>query len=458
MIGLSSGYVISLIFSGTIITQTGSLSLDDAIAIADKQAFSVLAQKSAVRKAKARVNEAAGNLFPKVTVAGNYSRYDKEQQGGSGSGSGGGFSGGSKYIDSKNVSVSLNQSIDISGNVGRAVRAVKDQQRAAEATLQASFNDARLSVRTSYFSVLRAQAQVKVAEQTLADNQERFNQAEKNFRADQIAKVDVMRFQSQVDQSKSDLITAQNSLQLAKNSFNNTLARPIDEPVTLIEPEALPLVRPELATLVDSAYARRPEIKALVNNLDALTQIRIGQETALNPSLNVALTHSRAIDLPKGSFQQDQSTVGVLSVSWPIWDSGINKAKVAEAREDEAQAQILLDQTKLAVSQEVRSARKNLESADARLKNAEEQIKLAEEVYRLSKVKNDVGVGTYVEVIDAETQVTQARNGLVNARYDYLTSYSQLQRAIGTDDIDKVTANTGRTDNLMATRMVGEKK
>jgi len=89
----------------------------------------------------------------------------------------------------------------------------------------------------------------------------------------------------------------------------------------------------------------------------------------------------------------------------------------------------------LAISQDVRNAIQNLASAQARLANAQEQVRLAEEVFRLAQIRQQAAEGTYVEVVDAETSLTQARNGLVSARYDYLLAYSQLERSLGTDNV-----------------------
>jgi outer membrane protein TolC len=94
-----------------------------------------------------------------------------------------------------------------------------------------------------------------------------------------------------------------------------------------------------------------------------------------------------------------------------------------------------LEQTRLFISQDVRNAVQNLSSALARLRSAEAQRRLAEEVFRLARVRQEAAEGTYVEVIDAETSLTQARNAEVSARYDYLVAYSQLQRAVGTDTL-----------------------
>ena len=84
-------------------------------------------------------------------------------------------------------------------------------------------------------------------------------------------------------------------------------------------------------------------------------------------------------------------------------------------------------------AQDVRNAASNLRGARARLENATRQVALAQEVFRIAQVRQAAGAGTYVETVDAQTTLTTARNNLVRARYDVLTAYSQLQRAVGTD-------------------------
>jgi outer membrane protein TolC len=124
-----------------------------------------------------------------------------------------------------------------------------------------------------------------------------------------------------------------------------------------------------------------------------------------------------------------------LNVSFPIFDSGITRAKVKQAREDEKLNATNLEQTRLAVSQEVRAAYKNLQTARERLAAAEEQLRLANEVLRIAQIRSDAGEGTTLEIVDAQTQVTAAGNTVVQARFDYLTSYAELQRAAGQDSL-----------------------
>jgi len=229
-------------------------------------------------------------------------------------------------------------------------------------------------------------------------------------------------------------------LTLAKYSLNLSLARPIESSVEVVDLDQLPSQDYEEGQLVAAAQGKRPEVVSATTSLKALKLITRATEAGLNPSLNLQVQYQTTID-PQGFSSRSQSTVGNLILSIPIFDSGVTRSKVKEARQDEVQASISLDQTKLSISQEVRNAIANLTSAKARIQNANEQVKLAEEVYRLAKVKQDAGAGTYYEVIDAETQLTQARNGQIGARYDYLISYSQLQRAVGQDDLAAAVSN-----------------
>ncbi|CAN5560076.1 alkaline protease secretion protein AprF [soil metagenome] len=409
--------------------QSGPLTLDDAIALAARNAFSIQLQASNVEKSRQQVAQAQAGLGPKVTISGTYTRYGKEA-----TANFGGNTITTQAIDSKVVTAQVSLPIDISGNLKRNVNAAKTNELAVKDTLQATMNDVRLNTRAAYFTVLRNEGLVKVAEQALADAQERLKQGQQLFDQQQIAKVDVNRYETQVAQANSDLIAAKNTLQIAQNAFNFTIARPIDTPVQLTDVQTLPETPANNAELVDIGQRQRPEVQSLEHTVKALSFSRRALEAGLNPSLTAAIQQTRNIDAV-GFSSQSQTTYGTLLLSLPVFDSGLTRARVREAQQNELQATINLDQTKLSISQEVRNAITNLQGALARLKNAEAQVALAAEVYRLAKVKQDAGAGTYVEVIDAETTLTQARNQQVTARYDYLTAYAQLQRAVGSDGL-----------------------
>jgi outer membrane protein len=419
--------------------QDGLLTLEQAIAIAEQNAFAVRVQQTAVERSRQQVAEARAQLGPRVQVGGTYTRFTEATT--------------TQFdpnqppivvqpIDTRQVTASLSLPIDISGNLSRLVRAAREQEQAQRQTLRATLSDTRLNVRQAYFNVLRAEGFLGVADQARLDAQARLEQARRLFEQDQIARVDVTRFETQVAQANADVIAAENNVRLVQNQFNFVLARPIESPVRLAPITSLPAIPVSPDHLVSVAQEQRPEVLSLQDTLEALESIRRAQRAGLQPSLSASLQHQRNLGTA-GFGGRAQQTFGVLNLSIPVFDSGLTRARVAQAQQDVEQVQINLEQLRLGISQEVRAALATLQTAAASLRNAEAQVALAEEVYRLAQIRQAAGVGTYIEVVDAETQLTLARNALVSARYDYLASYSQLQRAVGAEELPALTASTG---------------
>ncbi len=423
----------NILFSLAIVASQGAqaptLTLDDAIAVAMNNAFSVRAAKSQFEQSRQKVNEAKSSLGPKVTLGGTYTRFDKETTVQ--------LSPSSPPIvevpiDEKQVTAGITMPVDISGNISRGVRAAHALLATANANIEVAKNNLKRDVRHGYFQVAQAKEQVEVNQIALKDQQDRLTNIQQQFNAGALARVDVLRQQVQVSQAQSNLISAQNGLSLAKEAFNNTLGRPVETPFEVQPSAELPNVSADEQALVGAAQAKRPEIVGLKQTAIGLAEVTRAEERSLQPTVNLSITALRNIDpLPGNTVSQ---TVGVASVSWPIFDSGVTRARVKQDRQAEEQIKIQLEQTVLGVSLEVRQAITSLANAKSRLDVAVAQVTAAEETYRLAVVRLNAGQGILLEVIDAEADLTRARTGLVSARYDYLTAYSDLQKAVGADD------------------------
>lgn len=408
--------------------QTGPLTIDQAVQVALQNGYSVLIAQTRVNRQGAVVSETAGQLGPKVNLGATYTRYDRE-----GTSTSGSQTIVTSPIDTKSASVSASIPIDINGGLHHQLGAAKSNYRASLENLAAAGNDIKLNARNAFFAVLRAQRFVDVQQQALKDAQDQLKNTQLLEQNGVAAHVDTLRVQSQVQQSQSDLIAARNSLAIANSNFNAVLARPIDTPVEVVDIAALPEPPTDEAKLRDEAHAQRPEAKALLETRKALEQVRKAAQTGNMPTLNFAVNYNRSFN--PGAFAQPYTLGGTLTLGFPIFDSGITKARVQEARQDEDQARLLYDQQLESISQEVRQAMANLTNANERLDSATKQVQYTEENLRLARIRYQAGEGILLQVTDAETLLTQARNQEVSARYDYLTAYSQLQHALGVDDV-----------------------
>lgn len=414
------------------------LTLDDAVALGLKNAFSVQTAASQLRQTQDLFDEARASLGPRVVAGATYTRFDKEITSNAG---GGGGSGVIQPLDEKQATAELSMPIDITGILGQGIRGAANEVRASAENLVATQNQVALNVRTAYYSVLRANALVGVAQQEVTSAQQAVTTEQQQLQAGVVAQVDVLRLQAQLSQAQSDLITAQTGMAIAKENLNNTLGRAIETPFDVQDPTTLPTVTLDADTLAKAGVARRPEILAIKYQRIALHWLTREQQGGLLPSLNLSANYNRNIDPPAGT--RDYTAFATLALSWPIFDSGLTHARVKDAQENENQAAIDESQLELGVSLQVRQAVTDLVNAKATMDVAQSQVTAAAETYRLAQVRLQAGEGTSLEVSTALTALVQAQQGLTNARYDYLTAYAQLQQAVASDDPNAVGTEQG---------------
>lgn len=403
-----------------------TLTLDDALQLADQSAFAILIQQAAVEKQRQVVKQTSGTLGPVVTAGGVYTRNGTQVEVN--------FNGQNVIISPLQTLVTtanVTLPIDITGNTHRLIKASKANLLAQRETLEADRNDTRHTVKGAYLAVLRAESQVTVAEEAISNETERVRTTQAQFEHGTAAKLDVLTAQTQLSQSKSDLITAQNAVTLAKEALNNALARNIKTPVEVVDPK-LPDAPSDEDVLDGMAQTQRPEARALLRTREALAQIRRAAEQGQLPTLAAGVTYERSVGA-QGLGAQASQTIGTLTLNFPLFDSGQTRARVKEARQDEETARLQYEQLELGISLDVRQSYSNLSNAKAKLDVANDQVTTGKEALRLAKLKLDQGEGVYLEVLTAQVSLTQAEQGQVSARYDYMQAVADLQHAVGSD-------------------------
>lgn len=418
------------------------LTLDEALRIAESNAFSVRIAAANVEKSKQVRAEARSQLGPKLTAGATYTRFDKAIT----SQFGEGDPVVVRPIDTKNATFNLQIPLLFSKALNLGVEAAEFAIKANAASAEATRVELKLSVRTAYYQAVQAKWQVDVAAEAVENAKKRLANAEIRERAGELAKIDVLRFKTELSQREGDLILAKNGLDLAKNNLNNVLGRPVDTP---FQTDEIPGIRPAVAgekILTEAAQKTRPDIESLRQQLNGFVTVRKIESKGKDPSLNLSVNHVRNIDAI-GFGSVDAQTTGVLALSIPIVDSGLTKARTRQAEQDVVIAETRLKQAELGVALAVRQANTRLQNALAQLDIAEDQLALATETYRLAVVRYEAGEGIQLEIIDAQTQLTAAQTNRVAARYNVLIAYAELQAAVGTDSLPAPSTAVNNGDN-----------
>ena len=150
--------------------------------------------------------------------------------------------------------------------------------------------------------------------------------------------------------------------------------------------------------------------------------------SSLLPSFSIVGTGNYNGHVANGS-NETMSLSAVLGI--PLYDGGTTRAKVTEAQSDLRSQQITRNQLRQNVSVEILQALSNINDAQSRAASATVGAAQAEEALRLANVRYQNGIGTILDVVNADAQLSQARTNSLNAQYDYQTSLAQLTRGIG---------------------------
>jgi outer membrane protein len=229
---------------------------------------------------------------------------------------------------------------------------------------------------------------------------------------------------------KVTLITAQNNYEIAKAQLNQAMGVVATTAYDVADDGLAPIQGEEGATepLVDAALKNRPELVALQKQIESQSLTISSAKGAYGPSV-LALGSAGLVGTEPQSMYPSWAVGAELL--WPIFQGGLTKGAVhtAEANLTYGRAQLEAEklQVRFDVEQAALTVRANKVAIDASreaLVNAREQLRLAEGRYQS-------GVGSIIELGDAQIAATNAAAQVVQADFNLATARAQLLTALG---------------------------
>lgn len=337
-------------------------------------------------------------------------------------------------VRQQNTEASLSAALplDINNQLGYATDITKYQFQIDYLSLLTTVERLIFDVKLAYYNLLRAQGQQEVAQAAVDVANARLQNTLARYEAETVPRFDVTRAQVDVANLSQNVIVANNQVATARTTLNRIIGINVNTPTVIVQDEInVTDVELQIPERVETGLLLRPEART-ARTLIELNRKNIKlQRAGYLPTADVTAAFNHQFAASGFSTSQD-SYIALFTVRVPIWNGGITRARVEQAQYDFARSQNQLEQTELTVSQEVRVAALNLQQAIDSERTTAENVALAEEALRLANIRFEAGISTQVEVIDAESALTQARTNLVNSRYDYAQAVAELQRATST--------------------------
>jgi outer membrane protein TolC len=241
-----------------------------------------------------------------------------------------------------------------------------------------------------------------------------------------------------VANARPPLIRARNNYRIAKNVLSNLLGYNLpdniweDIPLQLTDQLNADPYQIDLPAAVRQALEKRTELAALRKDEQLQGESVINARSGYQPSAQVFAGYGWHND----SFSTDLSqelhgwNVGA-QMTWDIFDGFLTKGKVMQAKALQQKSKTELADTARRIELEVRTSYSTFIEAREVLESQEKVQEQAEESLRLAKARADAGSSTQLDVLDAETSLTQARSTKIQALRDYDVARARLERAIG---------------------------
>src|SRR5579884_3664957 len=296
--------------------------------------------------------------------------------------------------------------------------------RAAEAALSALANQIVLQARQAYYAMQLAQGQVAAAQRAVAAAQENVRVTQARVRAGTSPQFDLLQAQVLLAQQQQTLTAQRANVITAQQQLNVVLNQAIVASVAPATPLGLPAPPEDVEALVRQALQTRPEL-AQVQAQEQAAQAAIDLAAAgLRP--NVSLTGGPQIVTSDITTRAPVTWAAGIQMTLTIFDGGVTRAKIEQARQ-----QLAVAQTREAIEQLVRTAYVSMQSSAEQLRSAETALVAAREALRIANVRFQAGVGTQLEVVTAEQNLASADLGVVQAEYTYNLALAQIQQAVG---------------------------
>ena len=287
----------------------------------------------------------------------------------------------------------------------------------------------KYSATDAYFKFMAARDAVQLSQESVERLERYLQDVRLQFDVGVVAKVDVLRSEVELAKARQTLIEAQNLYDLTMANLNNIVGLPLTTELRVKGALSYEKFGQELAACVDTALRQRPEIfqytDAAKSAQEAVTAARAGYL----PTVSLVYQTGWYDDSFPGNRNYNWTVY--LSTNWTFLDSGLTAGNVKKAVEGYHKAQEQLKQTVDGVQLDVRSTYLSLKSSEQSIQTSSAAVGLAEEDYKIKVIRYQAGVGTNLDVLDAQVALTTAKNNFLQAMYNFNNYRAKLDKSMG---------------------------
>ncbi len=300
---------------------------------------------------------------------------------------------------------------------------------AAESQLVQARGATIAAVSQAYFGVLTAERMNGVAQRAVEIAQQHEHQAALFLKNGTIPRADLLRAQAELANEQVQAIGAAGAVKLAENQLDMLLGVPLTNRYILTDPLSLSPPTFHLSNLLTTALSRRGDLAAARAAVRAARKGIVAAKASRLPQVNAVIADGNTQPAVVGGYH-NQFSIGLTAV-WRLFDNGYSRNGIALAEDGLKQAQLGVAQLRDGVELQVRQAFLRENIAASQVDAAKKLVAVSDETLRLAEVRYRGGVGTELELEDADLGDRAARETLARAEGDLRVAVVNLRFRAG---------------------------
>ncbi|MDP2804429.1 MAG: TolC family protein [Gallionellaceae bacterium] len=344
-------------------------------------------------------------------------------------------SGATSPLDSKSAALTLSYLLYDFGARSASLENSRQLLAAASATQDSTVQAVFLSAVQVFYQVQAAQAAWASSKDAERSASESFKAAALRSSVGSGAPADKLQAQTAYSQASLNRIQAEGALRSAQGALANVIGRDANRPIQLIATGSIDLpadFERDVDSLIVTARARRPDLIAAEAQVNAAQANVDAVRNSDNPTitLGASATNSRSDVLAPGNAY-DLS----LKLNVPIYSGHTPSYRIhaAEAQVETKRAQ--RDRIQRQIALDVWNAYQNLQTSSQSLRSTADLVNSAEQSERVASARYQAGVGSFLDVLVAQSALASARQQRVQASYNWNIYRATLAQTMGSLDV-----------------------
>ncbi len=335
---------------------------------------------------------------------------------------------------SGSATISLSQMI-FNGSFFVGLEGAKTYRELSGKELVKTQIDVAEMVSKSYYSVLVSQYRLQLVQTNYNRLDSLLNETSEMYQSGFAEKIDVSRSKVQYNNIKVELENAERLLAMTKANLNFHLGLPVTDYIELTDKLSMDMFADEPVEPFE--YTNRIEYSILQTNQQLAFLDKKLNNVKYLPSLDLYATIGANLGTGVASnifdITNEWYNFGLIGVRMkiPIFD-GLQKHYINQQKKLKLeQIEQNFDQLERSMDLEVRDTKVQLDNAVAKLKVLDENMRISEEVYKVTKEKYQEGIGSNLEVINADADFKEAQSNYFIALYNALIAKVNYKKALG---------------------------